>query len=370
MTSGVCGTLIDLGTLPGDDTSMATAINDLGVVVGVSEISGQTENGFVWQTGTISPVYTPGSVTDFSPPQREPHAVNHSGQIAGMAFTVAYGKDSPVVWLSGPTGGATLVAPPSASGTGKAMAINDAAQVIGMVQVCTDSTVCNGTPKRMHAFFWENGTGVDVGTLGGQATGTGTVTESSLTALNQSGLAVGWGLTASGARHAALWSGGQLKDLGTLGGSSSTAYAIDETGAVFGTSTAADGQTHAFLWAAAGMTDLGVIPTITSSLGFAFNRMGGMIGQTGTLQGVFWKDGTTSALAMTVGALNDNGEVAGSSSAGHLVVWQDGVTTDLGNLGGNSITPVAIDDTGRIMGSGTTAAGAQHAFLFQPAACR
>jgi probable HAF family extracellular repeat protein len=39
------------------------------------------------------------------------------------------------------------------------------------------------------------------------------------------------------------------------------------------------------------------------------------------------------------------------------------------NLVFESITPVAIDNDGRIAGRGATASGAQHGFLFQPAAC-
>jgi probable HAF family extracellular repeat protein len=59
-------------------------------------------------------------------------------------------------------------------------------------------------------------------------------------------------------------------DLGTLGGSSSSAYAISASGIVAGDSfTAGDAETHAFVWTqTGGMADLGTLGGSYSSASF------------------------------------------------------------------------------------------------------
>ena len=72
-------------------------------------------------------------------------------------------------------------------------------------------------------------------------------------ALNDRGQIVGWSNVATseeeGAVHAFLWQGGEMQDLGTLGGLSSQATAINNSGVVAGLSqTSQAGGSHAFLW--------------------------------------------------------------------------------------------------------------------------
>ena len=81
----------------------------------------------------------------------------------------------------------------------------------------------------------------DLGTLGG--------TYSSAAAINNLGQVVGDSYTASGESHAFSWTAaGGMVDLGTLGGTDSNATAVNDLGQVVGRSTTASGEVHATLW--------------------------------------------------------------------------------------------------------------------------
>ena len=138
---------------------------------------------------------------------------------------------------------------------------------------------------------------------------------------------------------------GSRTDLGTLGGTASTATSVNDAGVVVGATTTAPGQTlqgygtRAFAWQRGGtMRDLGVLST----------RNGG------------------SSQALDV---NERGQIVGDSltDAGerHVVLWDADGITDLGTLGGGSSSATSINDAGDVVGSSTTASGEQHAFLWR-----
>src|SRR5204862_106948 len=118
-------------------------------------------------------------------------------------------------------------------------------------------------------------------------------------------------------------------DLGTLGGKFSWAEGINALGQVIGTADTGAGigpgafVLRAFLWqSGTGMTLLG-------SLGGVFD---------------------------IPSAINDAGQIVGSSrmpdvGETHLVLWQNGTTTDLGTLGGLTATGVDINQKGQIVGT-------------------
>jgi probable HAF family extracellular repeat protein len=78
--------------------------------------------------------------------------------------------------------------------------------------------------------------------------------------INNAGQVVGYCDIGANDRHAFLYSGGQMQDLGTLGGNTSTATGINSSGQVVGSSTTAGGYTHAFLYSGGQMQDLGTGP--------------------------------------------------------------------------------------------------------------
>src|SRR4051812_22290715 len=85
-----------------------------------------------------------------------------------------------------------------------------------------------------------------------------------------------------GETHAVLWEGGSIKDLhalGTLGGTSSTAYGVNDAGQIVGqASTENNAEFHAVLWEANGaITDLGTLGGYGSA--YSINGNGGAVGQ-------------------------------------------------------------------------------------------
>ena len=112
----------------------------------------------------------------------------------------------------------------------------------------------------------------DLGTLGGSY--------STAYGLNNAGAVVGKADTETfGQTHAFLWQSGQMTDLGTLGGLNSLAYRISDTGTVAGSSETGAGDTrHAFLWQGGQMRDLGTLPGTSDSVAYDVNAAGDAVG--------------------------------------------------------------------------------------------
>src|SRR5438067_1199865 len=159
-----------------------------------------------------------------------------------------------------------------------AKAVNGAGQVVGY------SYLANG---QYRAFLWQNGIMSDLGTLGG--------TSSSATDINDSGVIVGRSLTAESTdaqivAHAFVLQSGVMTDLGTLGGTISYARGINNHGQIVGYSMTADGGYHGVLWEGGAIYDLnGLLPANSGweISGFetdAINDNGQIVGQ-GTING-------------------------------------------------------------------------------------
>jgi probable HAF family extracellular repeat protein len=189
----------------------------------------------------------------------------------------------------------------------------------------------------------------DLGTLGGSI--------SSASGMDNRGQVVGHAYTTgNSAPRATLWDGSTTPtDLGTLGGSYSTANGINDSGQAVGSSTlAGDREYHATLWNGATLIDLGTLG--------------------GLYSGAF--------------AINNAGQVVGSSyitgnRERHATLWNGTVATDLNSLVDASTASAswsltdafAITDGGCIVGAAfNTITRQYHAYIAAPggrhAACQ
>jgi probable HAF family extracellular repeat protein len=171
--------------------------------------------------------------------------------------------------------------------------------------------------------------------------------------------------------HAVLWINGKIQDLGTLpGGDEGWANAINASGQVVGGSNSSKTQPNAFLWSRVkGMFDLGVLPKGFYSEALAINKLGQVVGYSNTVGGNWhafsWskssgmKDlGTLDSgksTGATANAINDSGQIAGTSSCGssctHAALWTSTGIQDLGTLPGSSISAAnGINNLGQVVG--------------------
>ena len=226
--------------------------------------------------------------------------------------------------------------------------------------------------------------------------------------------------------HATIWYKGWQYDISKpgLGGANSLAHSVNESGQVVGQAETATLDPHnedfcgykglglatqgsacvPFLWQDGAMTSLATLGG-TNGTAYWINNRSQAVGwaetaqtdptcpfpQTLQFKPVLWSIGSVQALPLATGdgdgmatAINDQGQAVGASGqcstfnpiAGnqlqpfHALLWQNGVATDLGNLGGAGHTLFGnaaseINNQGQVVGnSNTTGDKASHAFLW------
>jgi probable HAF family extracellular repeat protein len=232
-----------------------------------------------------------------------------------------------------------------------ATAMNDRGEVVGRGQTA------DGT---YHGFRWRRGVMTDLGDVINPL------------AINNRGQIAGYRDTDAGGR-AFVWTRGRLRDLGTLGGSSSFALAINDRGQVVGTSATADGRNHTFLWTNGRMRQLPL--DSVSGINNRGQVAGGVITEGGGFHAAVWRRGRVTDL----GALAfDRSNTYGINQRGWVIgwtfspeqdergtLWRHGTRIDVGTLGGSWTRLIAVNDRGQILAVSDTAGGGDHPALWR-----
>ncbi len=313
--------IIDLGTLDlgSNDSSSkdspgssASSINDLGQVVGKSFSVRTPSHAFLWDS--VNGMIDLGDLGDVSN-YAFASDINKHGQVVGGSNSIVDGKRHAFKWDS----------------------INKM-QDLGTPGIFSVASAINnlGQVVSGNCFLWDSDNVMQ--NIGFEALD-----------INDSGQVVGGSHDFDGGLlHAVLWdSGNGMKDLGILDGyTQSKASAINASGQVVGSSYYLDGSGEAvhqaFIWDSVnGMQGLGIL------------------GNSGCYPG------------SKANAINDLGQVVGDA-CGCSFIW-DSVNgmRDLNSLipadpGWSSLSPSSINNSGQIVGTGTTGSGEGHAFLLTP----
>jgi len=304
------GNIADLGTLEGGYESAATAVNNQGMVVGLSIntipdpfpiVDGGASQGLGYQTraflslnGTMEDLGTLGTGTDATA-----YLINEKGQVAGDSFT----------------------------------------------DQTSTTSLCGTNVPRQDPFFWDSEHGmIDVGTLGGVC--------GFAFALNTRGQVVGQSdLSGDQQAHAFVWDPNQTKprDLGTFGGKNSVALANNDAGHVTGwAALPGDKSIRAFLWKDGKKTNLGALHNDGCSQGYSLNSSDQVVGSSIKGCDFVHLSASTAFLWEKGEGIVDLNTLVSPGSDLHLA------------------TEGTINDRGEIAGIGVLPNGDEHAFLLIP----
>ena len=258
---------IPIGSI-GHASSFAVAINDKGVMGGWYYDNNQMEHAFIYD-GVVRSLGFPAELRSYS------LGINAKGAIAGFVWSASVESRAFVHT----DGDATFIG--TLGGTrSEARGINASGWVTGRADLSEAGT--------SHAFVY-NGTMVDIDSSGGRY--------SIGYAINDAGMVTGEveypgnGPNAPVGRRAFLYSQGQMKVLGTLGGNGSAGTAINAQGDVVGSSTLAGESplTRAFLYHGGVMTPIGPAGAY-SSFAEGINDRGEVVGTyNAVVDDVLWR---------------------------------------------------------------------------------
>jgi probable HAF family extracellular repeat protein len=196
----------------------------------------------------------------------------------------------------------------------------------------------NNGNSEFHAVLW-NGSMIDLGTLGGSSSlSTGVNNAGQVVGFAQNTISDPFSLLGPGTQtRAFLWQNGKTHDLHTLGGPDSFAQYVNNAGQIAGVSYTSDipdpntglPPLHPFLWEKGKMKDLGTLGGTNGFLGpflFGLNNLGEVVG----------------VMALT------------GDQFIHAFLWDGTKLIDLhnwtGNLGGDFSQPAGLNDAGDVVG--------------------
>ena len=270
------GVVTNLGALPGDTLSQATAINASGQVAGLSYIAGNAYgHAFLYSGGVMTDLGTLGG--SYS----QASGINASGHVVGSAYTRggfqhAFLYSGGVMTDLGTLGGSYS----------QASGINASGQVVG------SSTLAGAALS--HAFLYSGGVMTDLGAPSGS--------QSWAFGINDIGQVVG----NTNEADAFIYSGGVMTDLGP-----GSANGINASGQVVGFAYPAGGLHYAFLYSNGLMTDLNSL--LAANPGWALWEADA-INDSGQIVGLGIIDGTFHGFLLNLIGLSPSSAAPGGAA--------------------------------------------------------
>lgn len=277
----------DLGALPGGASSDSGWISANGLIAGLSQngeidplVPGLPEvHAALWRNGGVTDLGTlpEGGFESIA------SAVNSLGQVAGLAINTIVDPNSMAgigfqtrafLWQNGEMQDLGTLG----SGTdAQALLINEQGQVVGWSYVNSVPTnACiPGFAFVTGSFIWDKENGMrDLGSLGGTCT--------TASDMNNRGQVVGFSnLPGDLGQHGFLWGNGSFQDLGgSLGGDFQGPFAMNERGEAVGFAfLSGDSVLHAVLWKHVGdLVDLAQAGTVQCSYATSINGKTQVVG--------------------------------------------------------------------------------------------
>jgi probable HAF family extracellular repeat protein len=285
--------LSELELLPGGRHGSAVAVNDKGVVVGVSDTADDTHHAVLWRGGRIADLGTLGGW------QSEPTGLNRHGVVVGWSETQPgrLGERRAFIWADDEMNDLGALA--AASGEFVPAAINDDGLVVGS---------CRTTPASVwHAVVWKSGEMTDLGVLA-----RGHFQSSHARDIDDQGRIVGEATVDNMNTVPVMWENGRIHRLTDQYG---VASAINSRGQVTGNISSGP-----FVWSLDQVTEIGRLNSAMNTLADGIDRHGRVLGH----------------------------------ADGHSFLWHRGQFEWLPNpITGHSTTK-AISDDGRFVVGGTT----------------